>query len=120
MAPKEWLYKTIQKKETASSLSTSLTALDGGNNQLQSKFTVTETVDGRTVARLDQSVAGNLQSIMHEIHHRCGGYTVHPTREAAIAEANNPNCDHGVPSAQTRLDQTTHPKGELPSESSGI
>jgi leucyl aminopeptidase len=58
--------------------------------ELAPAFSVIESVNGLTVARLDPALEGLLQQVIHRKYHRCGGYTVHPTREAAIAEANNP------------------------------
>jgi leucyl aminopeptidase len=53
-------------------------------------FAVSSTTGGRTVAELAFPFEHRLQDTMHADFHRCGGYTVHPTREAALAEANNP------------------------------
>ena len=46
--------------------------------------------NGLTVARMDPGLAGELHSMMHENFRRCGGYTVHPSLDAALAERNNP------------------------------
>jgi leucyl aminopeptidase len=53
-------------------------------------FAVASTTGGRTVAELRYPFEHRLQEMMHAEFHRCGGYTVHPSREAALAEANNP------------------------------
>ena len=53
-------------------------------------FAVASTTGDRTVAELAFPFEYRLQDMVHTEFHRCGGYTVHPSREAAIAEANNP------------------------------
>jgi bacterial leucyl aminopeptidase len=56
----------------------------------QPVFRVFSSIDGRTVAEIDETIIDDLHMIMHANFLRCGGYTVHDSREAALAEANNP------------------------------
>ena len=77
----EWI---VIGDDAATAFAASLTG------ELKSSFNVVETFNGRTVALINSSVEGFLQEVIHTKFHRCGGYTVHPTREAALAEAKNP------------------------------
>ena len=54
------------------------------------EFEVVETRNGLTIARIDRQASALVQSVGHLDFHRCGGYTVHPTRESALRELNNP------------------------------
>lgn len=53
-------------------------------------FTPIEQGNGLTVARINGDLVDELHSVMHANFRRCGGYTVHPTLEAALAERDNP------------------------------
>ena len=76
--------------DDAASTFASTMAVVGAERQLLGTFSVVESINGRTVMRLDPAAEGLLHAVVHVGHHRCGGYTVHPTREAALAEASNP------------------------------
>jgi leucyl aminopeptidase len=56
-------------------------------------FTVTASNAGRVIAQIDPSLETRLHEVVHIDYHRCGGYTIHPTEEAARAELENPNYD---------------------------
>ncbi len=58
-------------------------------DRAKSAFSIFESIGGRTVARIHPTIEKFLQQVVHKDHHQCGAYTIHPTREAAWAEANN-------------------------------
>ncbi|UIJ91441.1 M20/M25/M40 family metallo-hydrolase (plasmid) [Sinorhizobium meliloti] len=70
----------------ASSLTEGVTLAPGA----ATGFAVLSTTGDRTVAELTYPLEFRLQSLLHTDFHRCGGYTLHPTEEAAFAEARNP------------------------------
>lgn len=82
--------------DASASFTTNLSTLDNGSGRMSSGLRTTQTINGRTVALLDPVLEGLLQRTIHTAHHRCGGYTVHPTQEAAEAEAQNPNYEPGA------------------------
>lgn len=54
------------------------------------QFTPMGRGNGLTVAQIDPGLIGELHLMMHENFRRCGGYTVHPSLDAALAERDNP------------------------------
>jgi leucyl aminopeptidase len=82
--------------DASANFSRNLSALDAGSGRMSSGITTMQIVDGRTVAALDPILEGLMQRVIHTAHHRCGGYTVHPTLEAAEAEARNPFYEQGA------------------------
>lgn len=54
------------------------------------RFQVTEQDNGLSVVRIDPQTEPVIHGVMHSNFRRCGGYTVHPSEEAALAEKNNP------------------------------
>jgi bacterial leucyl aminopeptidase len=68
---------------------------------------VVESQNGLSIVRIDPEARSLVQSVMHLEFHRCGGYTVHPTRDAALRELNNPIYQPGF----------VHSEGVFPSES---
>ena len=67
---------------------------------------VVESQNGLSIVRIDPQARGLVQSVVHLEFHRCGGYTVHPTREFALRELNNPIYQPGF----------VHSEGVFPSE----
>ncbi len=53
-------------------------------------FAINTEENGRTIARIEPNLTPFLHETMHEKFNRCGGYTVHESREAALSELNNP------------------------------
>jgi bacterial leucyl aminopeptidase len=51
---------------------------------------VVESRNGLSIVRVDPQSRALVQNVVHLDFHRCGGYTVHPTRESALRELNNP------------------------------
>jgi leucyl aminopeptidase len=86
----------VTGSDAATSFATNLSILDNGSGRMSSGLTTLRAINGRTVALLDPVLDGLLQRVIHTAHHRCGGYTVHPTREAAEAEALNPFYEPGA------------------------
>ncbi|WP_164829537.1 M20/M25/M40 family metallo-hydrolase [Sinorhizobium medicae] len=82
--------------DASASFATNLSILDNGSGRMSSGLTAIQTINGRTVAVLDPILEGLLQRAIHNAHHRCGGYTVHPTQGAAEAEAQNPFYEPGA------------------------
>lgn len=82
--------------DASESFAANLSALDGGSGRMSSGLTTMQIINGRTVAAIDPILDGLLQRVIHTAHHRCGGYTVHPTLEAAEAEARNPFYEPGA------------------------
>lgn len=56
----------------------------------QPAFTMFESNEDRIIARASDAAMNQLSRTIHTDFHRCGGYTVHDSREAALAEVNNP------------------------------
>lgn len=84
----------VTDDDAAQSFATSLTGAEGTIAQAaEAGFAVTETRDGLTIARLDPSLQDQFHALVHQEFHRCGGYTVHDSLEAAQAEADNPFYD---------------------------
>jgi leucyl aminopeptidase len=73
----------------ATSLSEDVTLTPGA----AAGFAVLGTTGDRTVAELTYPLEFRLQGLVHTDFHRCGGYTVHPSEEAALVEARNPFYD---------------------------
>ena len=67
---------------------------------------VVESQNGLSIVRIDPEARGLVHSVVHFEFHRCGGYTVHPTRESALRELNNPVYQPGF----------VHSEGVFPSE----
>jgi bacterial leucyl aminopeptidase len=89
----QWI---VLGSDASSSFVDNLSILDNGSGRMSSGLTTIQTINGRTVAVLDPILDGLLQRVIHTAHHRCGGYTVHPTQEAAEAEARNPFYEPGA------------------------
>lgn len=72
-------------------------------------FRVLSPVDDRAVARYFPELERTLQQTFHSEFHRCGGYTLHRSLAAALAEAGNPfYADAYLDRSGAAIDQQAH------------
>lgn len=69
---------------------TSKLGMPGLTSVQRQGFSVGDSGSGRTVAKLARSLEDVIIQTMHEEHHRCGGFTLHPSLADARDELNNP------------------------------
>lgn len=92
--------------DASQSVTNTLRTLDNGTGRMSSGLAPLRTEGGRTVAAMDPVLNGLMQRVIHTAHHRCGGYTVHPSREAAEAEVVNPFYQPGAVDRMNAVQRT--------------
>lgn len=55
-----------------------------------SGFRILSSQSGRSVVEIDESIFDEVHTVLHAKFKRCGGYTIYSSREAAVAEMQNP------------------------------
>lgn len=79
--------------DARASIVTNLAILNDGSGRMLFGLRATQTINSRKPALPDPALERPLQHTIRTAHHRCGGYTVHPTQKAAVMEAQNPRCE---------------------------